>query len=876
VTAVLGAGGMGEVYRAQDLKLDRQVAIKILPKIWLADPGRRARFEREARVLASLNHPNIAGIYGIEESAYGQMLVLELVEGATLADRIARGRLPVKEALQMGRQIADALAAAHERGIVHRDLKPANVQITPAGLVKVLDFGLATVVRAFGEIESPESAATALTSDGIIVGTAAYMSPEQARGLAVDKRTDVWAFGCLLYELLTGRPAFDGTTTTDILAAVLERMPDWERLPASVAPNVRRLVQRCLQKDPGQRLRDAGDISILIDDALSVSEPPPVKQASSTFFRRFLQHPAAITIASVLVVAVIAMAAFVVRRPVSNAADSMRLSISTPWPVIPQLSAVISPDGQQVAFVATGASGGRMLWVRALSALEGRALPGTEGAIHPFWSPDSRSIGFVAGNELKRIGIVDGSIQMLATTDRGGGTWNKDDVILFTRGFTSGLWMIPASGGTPTQVTNLDQTRGERSHAWPQFLPDDRHFLYFVQSERPDTRGVYLGSIDSPSNRKLLGTDFQAAYAAPGYLLFMRGETLMAQPFGVNRLELTGDAKPVAEGVWTAPGAGRAAFSASDNGIIAYMNATLWNTQLTWFDRHGHLIGALGPPDRYQAEVPEISPDGGLVAIAHGPWGHEQIGIIHTTDGTSTRVTFDGVQATNAVWSADGRRIMFGSRDAALRWTIKVKNASGAGNEEVLFSGAGSQLNDWSRDGRYAIYSVPAPNGTPDLWLLPLFDETSRAHPVPLVATDAADYQAKLSPDGRWIAYSSGETGREEVYIQSFPTKGSKQQVSPAGGSQARWRADGKELFYVAADNRLMAVAVTSATTLELGTPTPLFSTQLQPGGYSATGDVGALYDVAADGQRFLMNIRPADLGAPITVVTNWATTLKR
>jgi Tol biopolymer transport system component/predicted nucleic acid-binding protein len=801
---------------------------------------------------------------------------MELVTGETLTERLARAQrrttgggvgmaLPLHEALSIARQIADALDAAHTQGIVHRDLKPDNVKITPTGTVKVLDFGIAKFHDPHATGDRTAATVVGETQIGAVLGTAAYMSPEQARGLPVDKRTDVWAFGCVLYELLTGKPAFEGATATDTLAAVLEREPDWQRLPAAVPVTIRRLLQRCLQKDTHRRLRDLGDIRIQLEDALAAPEHAEAG-AAQTRARGQPRSRAAFATAAVALVAIAGFVAFRYFEPTAElpVASLTRLSISTPWPVIPPAGTAISPDGRQVAFVAADASGQNRLVLRALDSVETRALPGTEGAFGPFWSPDGRSLGFYADGEIKRVDVAGGSVLSVVQASNTTGSWSNDDIILHHR--ENGLWTVPAGGGALVQVTTLERSRDYR-HAWAQFLPDRRHFLYFIGSFDAERRGVYVGSLDSPDTKLVLKTDFQARYAPSGYLLFMSNEQLLAQPFDLERHELTGRPTIVADGVWVAALAGRATFSISDNGTLAYVNASLWNTQLAWFDRRGALLGELGPPDRYAGQLPNLSPDGRRVAISRGLWSREQVWVLDADDGAATRLTFEDQRAVNAVWSSDGRRVAYDWWTGSGRQLV-IKDVD-SGEQETMDLSAWPF--DWSADGRFIVYQQGSQIDA-DLWALPLDGERT---PIALTQTPRAyEFQAQLSPDDRWLAYVSLESGRYEVYVQRFPDGGGKRQVSLAGGAAPRWRPDGTELYYIAPDSNLMAVAVRGTTTLELGPPTLLFRSRA-PYLDASNNSVGGVLDVTADGQRFLINIRPDDLTAPIMVVGNWPAALQ-
>jgi eukaryotic-like serine/threonine-protein kinase len=875
ILSALGTGAMGEVYRARDTNLNRDVAMKILPDLFTSDPERLARFQREAQVLASLNHPHIAAVYGLEQTDGVSAIVLELVEGETLAGLIARGPLAVGDALPIARQIAEALEAAHEKGVVHRDVKPANIKVRPDGAVKVLDFGLAKAGAgedARTDLTQSPTMTFGGTRKGAILGTAAYMSPEQARGRPLDKRTDIWAFGCVLYEMLTGRAAFQGDTFADTLAAILEREPDWRALPGATPLPISRLLRRSLEKDPRQRLRDIGDARNEIDDALQAQAHAQLEQTASTQWsteRRVLVAGVVCAFA-----AVCAAAAAIYFQHAPGVASPVRLSVSTPGQITPQLSATLSPDGRELAFVSTDASGKSMLWIRALDALEARVIPGTENAAHPFWSPDGRSLGFLADSKLKRVDAAGGPVQTLADSAlRNGGSWSQDGLIVFANKIGEGLAAIRSTGGVASPLTTLDRTRGDTSHGWPHFLPDGRHFLYFASSDQPEQRGVYVGSVESKETKHLLTTDFKATYAPPGYLLFLRDETLMAQPFDAARLELSGEPVPVADGVWTALPAAQASFSASRTGVLAYVNATQWNSQLSWFDRKGQPLGRVGPPDRYWAQIPQLARDAKRIAIGRGRFGRENIWLLDADGGTSVRFTFGGTGDATPIWSADGGRIMFRSAAVEGGSRLYLKNASGAGSEQlVLVSGMAISLEDWSHDGRFVVFARPGKQSPSDLWLLQL---EPNARPRPFLEMAFNKTQAKISPDGRWIAYTSNESGGDEVYVQSFPVPGSKRQISTSGGVQARWRNDGRELYYLASDQRLMAVPVKGGVTFDAGAPAPLFRTRLLAQGSQSVG-LPTSYDVSPDGQRFLLNVRPDDLGPPVTIVLNWMSALKK
>jgi Tol biopolymer transport system component/tRNA A-37 threonylcarbamoyl transferase component Bud32 len=867
ILAPLGAGGMGEVYKARDTKLDRDVAIKILPELFVGDPARIARFEREARLLASLNHPHIGAIYGIEDAAGMQALVLEFVAGESLASRLRSGPMPLADALAAALQIARALEAAHERGIVHRDLKPANILITPAGVVKVLDFGIAKAVDPGDGFDDNAFTAATLTlpasEAGLIVGTAAYMSPEQARGQPIDKRTDIWAFGCVLYEMLTGRRAFAAATRTDTLAGIIEREPDWSALPPATPPTIRRLLRRCLEKDQKRRLHDVADARIELEEPVEAAAAVPAHAATSHWAPRQVSIARWLGVFAAACAIGLAIDFVYFHERAAAIVPPTRLSVFTPGLITPQLSATISPDGRQLAFVSTDATGKSMLWLRPLDALDARVLPGTENAAHPFWSPDGRYLGFQAAGKIKTIEATGGPVQILADAYiRSGATWSRDGRILFIPR-PGELGTVSAGGGpiSPVQVGGF----------WPYFLPDGRHFLYFVGGP-PERRGVWVGSIDSNVTSHLLNTEVKAAFAPPGYLLFVRGETLMAQPFDAERLELSGEPSAVADGVWVAAPAGQASFSVSRSGVLAYVNASLFNTQLAWLDRTGRQVAPIGQPDRW-AITPQLSPDGKRIAIARGPFGSRHVWIVDASDGTASRVTFGAIYDDAPIWSRDGNRIAFESGGADGGSRLYVKSVSGTGSEELLFESPRSVvMQDWSPDGRFLVYAAPGEQGPSDLWLLPLSGDH---RPAPVLQTPFIKTQAQISPDGRWMAYTSNESGTDEVYIQSFPTPGNKRQASSNGGVQPRWRKDGRELFYLASDQRLMAVRVTLDSAFEADAPVALFRTRLIPQGSQSLG-LPTAYDVSPDGQRFVVTIPPEDLGPPITVVLNWLAALKR
>ena len=877
VTALLGRGGMGEVYRARDTKLKREVAIKILPDEFSRDPERVARFQREAEVLASLNHPNIAAIYDLDEANGSRFLVLELVEGDTLAERIRRGPLPIDEAVNIAKSICEALEAAHEKGVVHRDIKSANIKLTPTGQVKVLDFGLAKV-REAGAAAAFSNSPTLLSGSmpGVILGTAAYMSPEQAKGKETDRTTDVWSFGCVLYEMLTGRAAFEGETTGEILGGIFKAEPDWHRLPAKTPEGIRHLLRRCLKKEQKQRLQYIGDARIEIEEALSGASESTARPAGSRTRERLWSVVAAVFLIGMAALAVPTIVHL--REPPPAEAPEMRVDIVTPSSSDP-VSFAISPDGRRLVFVAS-ADGQPRLWLRPLDVVTAQPLAGTEGAFYPFWSPDSRSVGFFAGGKLKRVDIGGGLPQTLANAIGLGGAWGPEGVILFTQGTSNPIFRIPASGGEVVAVTKLDAPR-QNGHRFPQFLPGGRQFLFYVVG-RQDSQGIYLGSLDSPAIKRLTAAGTAGLYAPPGWLLFVRQRTLVARRFDLPHGELTGDPVTVADQVG---GNDRnlGAFSVSAAGPIAYRGGDAGGRQLTWFDRSGKALGTVGAPDFNGLQDPAISPDGRRVAVDRVVQGNGDIWLL---DGTrTTRFTFDASADAFPVWSPDGSRILFRSNRKG-DWHVYQKPSNGSGAEELLYEALQPDSpSSWSADGRFILLQGTSPKTIYDLWVLPM--SGANASPAgrsqeknegdrkarPFLSTPFDERNGQFSPDGQWVAYRSNESGQFEIYVRPFPGPGGQWQVSTAGGIAPRWRRDGKELYYVAPDGRLLAVPIaTKGVTLEPGTPVPLFQTRIVGGG---TNPNRPQYDVAPDG-RFLINITTEDATtSPITLLQNWKPTAK-
>jgi serine/threonine protein kinase len=862
IVAPLGSGAMGEVYRARDTNLHRDVALKVLPGQFALDPDRSARFRREAQLLATINHPHIGAIYGLEESNGAQALVLELVDGPTLADRLALGPIPREEALTIARQIAEALDAAHEKGIIHRDLKPANIKITSNGVVKVLDFGLAKVWDGAPQADlsaSPRLTATDL-GERTVLGTPAYMSPEQARGQSLDRRTDVWSFGCVLYEMLTCRAPFAGDTISDTLAAILEHEPDQTLLPADTPSGIRRLLRRCLQKDRRRRLQAAGDAAIEIDDASTESEEPQdVFVTASRNRERFVWIVATLVLSTVALTLGISS----LRTP-ADVAD-LRVDITTPSTDAPT-SFAISPDGRRLVFVAYD-QGQARLWLRPLDATTAQPLAGTDGAMYPFWSPDSRALGFFADGKLKRIDIRGGLPQTLADAQGGrGGTWNPDGLIVFAPTAVGSLSSVQSSGGDVATVTNVDRPQ-QASHRFPQFLPDGRRFLFFVEG-RPDTQGVYLGELDSPKTRRVTAADSAGAYLTPGWLLFPRQGTLVARRFDSTPGELTGDPITVADPVGLDVSNFSRAFSVSREGIVAYRSVGTGRRQLIWFDRIGKPLGALGVPDDSELVAPSLSPDGLRVAAHRTLLGNTDVWVFDAA--RATRFTFDASRDLFPIWSPDGKHLAFDSNRSGTRYFYQKQSDLAGAEVPFLETPEAKVLNDWSPDGQSILYVTPNNLRTgADIWYVPLSGDRK---PIPFVETVFLERAGQFSPDGLWVAYQSNETGRYEIYVRSFPGPGGQQQVSTSGGIQARWRSDGKELYYIAPEGKLMAVSITRhGSAIEPGMPVALFQTRIWGGGTNATQN--QQYDVSPDG-RFLVNSAIEDVAmSPITLLLNWKLT---
>jgi serine/threonine protein kinase/Tol biopolymer transport system component len=883
IVAPIGAGGMGEVYRAHDSRLNRDVAIKVLPPSFSADSDRLRRFELEARAAAALNHPNILAVYDIGSYQQAPYLVSELLEGETLRERLSQSSraslvgpalsagppvsamhagLPVRRAVEYAVQIAHGLAAAHDKNLVHRDLKPENVFITTDGRVKILDFGLAKLTQsdALNATDLAPTTPNLDTQRGMILGTMGYMAPEQVRGLPVDHRADIFAFGVTLYEMLAGRRAFQGATSADTMTAILkEDPPDLPVLERHIPPALERTVDRCLEKSPSARFQSATDLAFALESLSSHSDglDPDAVPAATRRSRAWIAWIAA----AVATLALIGTGAVTVRhlRESSPAADLVRFVITPPanTPLSATSAMAISPDGRQVVFGALS-KGSPMLWVRPLAALTARQLPGTEAAAYPFWSPDSRSVAFFADGKLMKIQLSGGSPVPLCVAPAGrGGTWNDDNTIIFAPSGTAGLQKVASAGGTPVPVTTPD--KGEVGHRWPWFLPDNRHFLYVsaLAGGGLPTGTLLVGSLDS-SERVTLGPSDSNGMYASGHLLFVRGTTLMAQPFDPERLKTTREPFPIAEpvvGSITLKGP----FSVSGSGTLGYQTGLTMTSQLTWFDRTGKSQGAVGVPGGYVNLA--LSPDERRIAVSQVALGTINIWILDLARAAAPfRLTVDAGNDFDPVWSPDGAHVVFTSSRTGTS-ALYRRAADGSGQDELVWKPErGVAAPDWSRDGRFLAYASSG-----DVWVLPLGSSTVEGgKPIAFLQTSFTETHPAFSPDGRWLAYSSNESGQAEIYVQSFPAGGSKSRISMGGGVQPRWRGDGREIFFLAPDGTMMAARLDTATGFNAMVPRPLFQTNI------TSRQNNHPYVVTRDGQRFLIPVSDQSAASQMTVVLNW------
>ena len=885
ITAPLGSGGMGEVCRARDTKLNREVALKVLPDAFATDPDRMTRFEREAQVLAALNHPHIAAIYGLEEGGAHRAIVMELVDGETLADRVARGPMPVAEALRVAKQIADALEYAHDKGVIHRDLKPGNIMLTPDGSVKVLDFGLAKALGAAGDSSmdlgrsmSPTLSLGA-TYAGVILGTAAYMAPEQAKGKAADRRADVWAFGVVLYEMLTGERRFSGDSVAETLASVMKEPLVFGSLPAETPPAIRRLVTRCLERDVRRRVQSIGEARIILEDVMAgvTAEEEGGPRSAQTVGRA---SPWPWAVAAVALLAAVSAFGWIWFRAAPALPAVTRFTMAPPdgaaltanAPAASQLA--VSPDGRYVAFIADETGRDRTLWVRALDSLVAQRLDRTEGGTFPFWSPDSRNIAYFAGGKLMRIPVAGGAPLTVSDAPAGeGGAWyqadGQDGVILFAPTATSPLHRVLAQGGVSAPVTTLAE--GESAHVFPQFLPDGRRFLYLARGQKT---GIFVRSLDSDDATLVVESIGRAAFSPPGLLLYLRDNTLLAHRWNLDTLQLEGEPVSIAEDVRSGSGNGRNAFAISASGVLAYRaGGAGGNVQIAWYTREGKADGVVLEPGEYGPL--ELSPDDTRLVVVRGSGDDRDLWLKDLVSGVFSRLTSASGPEGDPVWSPDSRRVAYVQSSAGARVLFETLIGSG---RQTAIPNDGKQpfwLHDWTRDGQHlvvhdagAVSLLPAPQESPS--------KTGASAPRPIFKEPYSTDQMRVSPDGKWVAYTSWESGLPEINVASFPAFTDRRQISTGGSGavQPLWRADGNELFFLKrGDQTLMAVDVERGATLQTGPVRTLFQTSLNP----ASGV--HMYAVTRDGQRFLIREpagRNRDAIEQLYVVTNWTSLLQR
>jgi serine/threonine protein kinase len=871
IQSQLGAGGMGEVYRARDTRLDRTVAIKVLAAHLSSSPELKQRMEREARAISALNHPNICHLYDIGSQDGIDYLVMEFLEGETLADRLRKGAMPVGEALKIGKAVAEALAIAHQHGIIHRDLKPGNIMLTKAG-AKLMDFGLAksaaggsaahsgapllSAVRTMTDV-SPLSP---LTTAGTVIGTIQYMAPEQLEGKEADARSDLFAFGAVLYEMLTGTRPFQGKSQLSVASAILEQNP----LPISAAQplapaSLEYVVRTCLAKNPDERFQSAHDVALQLS-WIAESGGSPASLPTGAKAGRGGRW--AWLLAALLAIALVAVSV----AWLSSRGTKKRSYFAAPLSFEAQ-DVAISPDGHTVAIVGhPDSERSNLLWVYQPGAEEATRIPNTEGADFPFWSADGRSLGFFADGKLKRLDLAGGPVQTLCDAPTGrGGSWNQNGDIIFTPAglLGAGLYRIQASGGTPAQIAAPDRGLKEDSLRWPSFLPDGVHYLYSAinLSGRKDLYSIYAGALNSNEKHLILRAQGNAKYVDPGYLFFYRDRTLFAQHFDVKNFKLTGEATPVFTDIEFSPRISKAEFSASGSGLLVAQKAgEAAASQLVWFDRRGHEVGVATKPGVYGNVA--VSPSGRFVASDTTDQSslNTDIYTYDVDSGEAKRLTFDPAIDSMPNWSPDDKQVVF-CDNREPRFDLYVKNSDGAQEEkQIPQDGPDRFPTDWSRDGKHILYERG-----PDFWYVTL----PEMKPAEFLKASASLRTARFSPDGKWVAYASNESGKWEIYVTSFPEAHGKWQISTGGGTQPRWRGDGKELFYLSSDDKLMSVPLKAGANFDPGTPTVLF--QAYPRETVAATSEQSFYDVTRDGQKFLINTQLKSAKTPMSIVLNWA-----
>ena len=876
IDSPLGAGGMGEVYRAHDTRLDRTVAVKVLASHLSSLPELKQRMEREARAISSLNHPNVCHLYDIGSHDGTDYLVMEFLEGETLAERLSKGPVPLNEILKIGIAIADALAVAHRQGIVHRDLKPGNIMLTKSG-AKLMDFGLAKASAAgiagtasgapllsAARTMSGASPLSPLTTAGAIIGTIQYMSPEQIEGKEADARSDIFALGAVLYEMVTGVRPFEGKSQISVASAILEKDPESiSTVQPLTPPALEYIIASCLAKNPDDRFQTAHDVALqlrwIAQSGPSTSKPS-VAHASSTGRLAWL-------VAAALAIVLVAFGLWWL-----NSRTTPKTSYFAAPLGFEAQDLSIAPDGHTVVIVGHPQSERtNSLWLYEPGSQDATRIPGSEGANFPFWSADGRSLGFFADGKLKRLDLAGGPVQTLCDAPTGrGGTWNKNGDIIFTpNGLLGvGLYRIPASGGTPALIASPDRSIKEDSLRWPFFLPDGIHYLYSAinLSGRKDLYAIYVGALNSTEKHLILRTQGNASYADPGHLLFYKDRTLFVQDFDIKNFKLTGEPLPIFTDIGFAPRISKATYSVSGSGLLVAQKAgESAVSQLVWFDRAGHEAGVATKPGIYGNN--NLSPSGKWVAADMTDQGSLNTDIyIYNVDGGETkRLTFDPAIDSMPIWSPDEKQLVFADNREP-RFDLYLKNSDGSQEEkQIPQDGADRFPNDWSHDGKYILYERG-----PDLWYVSVADLKATEF---LKATSTLR-MGRFSPDGKWVAYASSESGKWEIYVTSFPEAHGKWQVSSAGGTQPRWRGDGKELFYLSPDDKLMSVPVKTGTNFDAGTPAALF--QASPREFAAATSEQFFYDVTKDGQKFLINTQLKSAKTPVSVVLNWNAGLKR
>jgi len=886
ILSPLGAGGMGEVYRARDTRLERTVAIKILPAQLSNDPVRKQRFEREAKTISSLNHPNICVLHDVGHQDGIDYLVMECVEGESLAQRLEKGPLPLEQVLKFGAQIADALDKAHRSGVVHRDLKPGNIMLTPTG-AKLLDFGLAkpaVPLTSGATLTATSMRTTPMTQEGTVVGTFQYMSPEQIEGKDLDGRSDIFSLGAVLYEMLTGQRAFEGKSQLSVASAILEKEPAAiSSTKPLTPPALERAIRRCLAKDPEERWQTARDVAIelkwIADSGLQSSTTAPGVERG--------KYSSQLTVAAFALTTVVAAALgmFYAKKPAPDVRVTRTYIKAEGGSSFifsgDQKGFAISPDGRNLAYVASTPSpdSKSALWIRPMDSLHARLLPGTEAAAFPFWSPDGRYIAFFAGGKLKKIDPQGGPPAIICDAPDGrGGSWNQQGDIVFTPTVNSPIYRVSASGGPISQLTTQDPSKNETTHRWPWFLPDGRHFIFLAGStftpREAASNSILMGSLDSKETKLLFHTHYQAAYAS-GHLLFLLQSSLMAQPFDEKRFELTGEAVPIAEQVREDASIAHAWFSPSTNGLLLYAEGAAKNRQLVWFERNGTQTAAVPGEDAYSGV--SLSPHGKKLAYYLDGTGFD-VWSLDIASGVKTPLTFgasSGQGNLYPVWSPDEKHIAYASFRNG-KYGLYQKSADGSGSESVLLEGTDHFRipTSWSPDGKLLLYHEGVSggtyaNGVPggwSIWILPIFGDRKT---YPFIQSTFSAREASFSPDGKWVAYCSNESGEYRVYVVPFPGPGGKWQVSLGDGRGPLWRRDGKEIFYLSADNKLMVVKVeTSGGSFAAGEARALFD--------SHSYGVFGRYDVSADGQRFVVAYDGSQSSNTLTSVVNWPAELKK